>query len=161
MLVIALSMGALAAPTVDQEVRGWTILNAESSCTAERTYEDGTTVTFSLDQDLSDSDITLWNDRWQSISKEDTYQIAVQFDLEEPTVFKANGMKTETAGGIYISTDGVTTIAAAMASKTVSFRNGLRLIGKYKLDGSNSALLAVARCNGRASTVVSPDPFAK
>ncbi|WP_231420746.1 hypothetical protein [Sphingomonas sp. Leaf205] len=161
MVFLILAMAAAAAPAADQEVRGWTVSNAENSCTAERTYEDGTTVTFSLDHDHSDSDITLWNDRWQSISKEDTYQIAVQFDLEEPTVLKSSGMKTETAGGIYISTDGVPTIAAAMAANTVSFRNGSRLIGKYRLDGSNSALLAVARCNGRASTIISPDPFAK
>lgn len=161
MAFLILAMAAAAAPAPNQEVRGWTISNAKNSCTAERTYEDGTTVTFSVDQDLSASDVTLWNDRWQSIGDDDSYQIAVQFDLQEPTVFKSSGMKTETAGGIYISTDGLTTIAAAMAAKTVSFRNGPRLIGKYRLDGSNSALLAVARCNGRATTVISPDPFSK
>ena len=110
---------------------------------------------------MRDSAITLWNDRWQSISKEDSYQISVQSDSGEPTVFKSSGMKTDTAGGIYISTDGLTTIAAAMSARTVSFRNGTRMIGKYSLDGSNSAMLAVARCNGRASIAVSPDPFSK
>ena len=75
MLIVVIAIGTLGLSPIDVEVRGWTILNAEASCTAERSYEDGTVVTFSIEQDMRDSAITLWNDRSQSISKKDSYQI--------------------------------------------------------------------------------------
>ena len=156
----SLLLAALALSPPDQTVRGWEIYGDEATCSADKVFEDGTTVGLSLDHEQKESSITLWNDRWQSIDKDKTYEVTVQFDTGIPLTFKAFGMKTDTAGGILIETDGIRTIAMAMAARSVAFRRGGQLVGRYSLAGSNAAMLAIARCNGKAANKLVDDPFA-
>lgn len=159
-MTLKLAFALLAFSQPDHTVRGWEIYGDESTCSADKVFEDGTTVGLSLDHEQKDSSITLWNDRWQSIDKDKTYEVTVQFDSGDPLTFKAFGMKTDTAGGILIETDGIRTIAMAMAARSVAFRRGGQLVGRYSLAGSNAAMLAIARCNGKAANKLVDDPFA-
>lgn len=159
-MLALIAIALLNAVPPDQIVLGWEVYGDDSSCSADKTYDDDTTLSFSLDNTLDSSSITLWNNRWQSIEKDHAYVITVRFDSDEPLSFEASGMKTDSAGGIFIDSGGVQTMARAMAAKTVTFRNGAQIIGKYDLSGSRAAMLAIARCNGKAANKRVDDPFA-
>lgn len=141
-----------------QMVDGWRISRTETACVARITFADDTRMSVALSHRGSRlSDISLWNDRWGSIGRNQAYTIGVRFDGAPEQRFPAEGMRTDTSGGIFIKTGDAATIGKVMSARSIAFSNGARLIGSYELRGARSAMLAVARC---VAGDTSNDPFA-
>jgi hypothetical protein len=139
----------------------WQVNEDREGCTAALEYRDGTSFVLAYDSYARTGFIFLGNPGWRSIEAGREYPFTVELYPLAVHDLRGRGAPVEGLGGFTIRFSGVELITEFMEAEMLVVQTGRNVVGRYSLEGSYGAAIALARCNRRALDRVKPDPFAQ
>lgn len=167
----AASDGAQAEVTRWKTINGWDIsfYSEQRGCLARTSYTEGTTFFIGFDTTGTGLllDVTLIDNRWESIVDGTSYDIIVKFGNESPWTLNMIGRRYGESPGLAILIDAGATEARRFVDE-FQRKSDMRwtykgaLLGHFTLRGSRRALDEAIACQKSYNSAVSSvaDPFA-
>lgn len=153
-----------------KSVGGWDISFYSNlpGCLAYTSYEEGTSffIGFMLDDDALLIDVTLMDDRWESIEEGKEYNVKVHFGDETPWSMEMTGKDYSGTPGLNVAID-VESDQAELFAEEFQRETGMKwtygdtTLGNYTLRGSRAAFQETISCQQSFNEAVSnaSDPF--
>lgn len=153
-----------------KDVGGWDIsyYPGPGGCVASTQYDAGTAffIGFNSNFDERVLDVTLMDDRWQSIADDADYDIGVQFGTASPWELGMTGRKMGDSGALTLkvysaSDDAKRFVEEFMAMTTMNWDFDGTELGRFTLRDSRRAFNEVVACQNSYDATTTEDPFAK
>ena len=152
---------AAPGPAATLRAGEWLVNEDRRGCTAALEYRDGTSFVLAYDSYERTGFLFLGNPGWRSIEPGREYSFTVSLLPLAVHDLSGRGTPVEGLGGFTIAFRGVDLVTEFMEAETLVVQTGRNVVGRYSLEGSYAAAIALARCNRRALDRVRPDPFAQ